>query len=705
MPSRFANMKRNAPIDFEDSERPVKMMRGDHTPTPVRDFAMIGAPAPVTAPSPSKAAVKRKYGALDTTNTSQKGCRGGKKSAKRPKCAIVDASNEDATGGSTSSPSVDKDTAEVSASTEGDAAAKISEDAVKAEDENGKVNEEVTTADISSPSAGEGTAEVPVTTEGDAEVTTIDKGNNEATISSPSAAEGTAKVPTATKEDALATASELAEALFDAFVGEDTAELPTSTEGDAAVVATECAVKAEDDTDAPGDQKTVGVSPSPKEDAVATTSECAAEAKNDSNNSSEPMSSSRKSVSGSIESADSSSSSESASSSQKSANRSSETLDTIVSVSEPEEAPKKPTSKAAKKERYITGLYNHGNQCFANATLQFFDAALDGHDLDLLLGKDEDEEQFHTPKVTSDDKDKEENKAVTWISTLKTGIRKRIQKFRSGGMLKHISPRRHLRTLLSRMRGSKDTAKPVAVAPIVFHQMLAFGGEDATFEHLDGTTQEDCYEYFGALMNGATSTTVEESDADGAESAAKLKNLFAMKSEVTKVCDCGWKGPVQAETNEAVSTSVWKSRKTLGLKDMLHASSKSILEDQKCPKCGEETLADVTELKEASENFVVHINRVEGYGIQKLQTLVELPLGPIEFCGKDFMLNAVVKHKGYTVDFGHYTVLRRRSSEWMTDDKSLWYQINDESVKAINKSDVRDFWKGGHSAMLLFKAV
>jgi ubiquitin C-terminal hydrolase len=664
-------MKRNAPIDFEDSERPVKMMRSDYIPSPVRDFAMIGAAAPVTAPSPSKAAVKRKYGALDTTNTSQKGCRGGKKSAKRPKRAIVDASNEDATGGSTSSPSVDKDTAEVSASTEGDAAAKISEDAVKAEDENGKVNEEVTTADISSPSAGEGTAEVPVTTEGDAEVTTIDKGNNEATISSPSAAEGTAKVPTATKEDALATASELAEALFDAFVGEDTAELPTSTEGDAAVVATECAVKAEDDTDAPGDQKTVGVSPSPKEDAVATTSECAAEAKNDSNNSSEPMSSSRKSVSGSIESADSSSSSESASSSQKSANRSSETLDTIVSVSEPEEAPKKPTSKAAKKERYITGLYNHGNQCFANATLQFFDA----------------------------------NKAVTWISTLKTGIRKRIQKFRSGGMLKHISPRRHLRTLLSRMRGSKDTAKPVAVAPIVFHQMLAFGGEDATFEHLDGTTQEDCYEYFGALMNGATSTTVEESDADGAESAAKLKDLFAIKSEVTKVCDCGWKGPVQAETNEAVSTSVWKSRKTLGLKDMLHASSKSILEDQKCPKCGEETLADVTELKEASENFVVHINRVEGYGIQKLQTLVELPLGPIEFCGKDFMLNAVVKHKGYTVDFGHYTVLRRRSSEWMTDDKSLWYQINDESVKAINKSDVRDFWKGGHSAMLLFKAV
>ena len=201
MPSRFATMKRNAPIDFEESERPVKMMRGDHTPAPVHDFAMIGAVAPVTAPSPSKEAVKRKYEALDaldgTTTASRTGCRGGKKSAKRPKRAILDASNEDATGGSTNSPSAGEGTAEVPATTEGDAGVTTSDDdAVKTEPDN-------------------------------------DKGNNEATITSPSVAEGTAEVPAATKEDAVATASELAEALFDAFDGEDIAELSTSTEGDA----------------------------------------------------------------------------------------------------------------------------------------------------------------------------------------------------------------------------------------------------------------------------------------------------------------------------------------------------------------------------------------------------------------------------------------------------------------------------------------
>jgi hypothetical protein len=757
-------MKRNAPTDFEESERPVKMMRTDYIPSPVHYFAMM--PAPATAPSPSKGAVKRKFGALDAslnfatsaTKRPRTGCRGGKKRARgpkrpqRPRRAVVDVRSEDALGGSTDAPS-GRDTAEVSASTEGDATVLTSEDAIKAEDDNSQDKDEVTTVEISppsvgedtaevpvtadgaaavtvredavkteddsgevnetipsSPSAAEGTAEVPVTSEEDAAVTSSEDAveaeaasgevSNEATISPPSAAEGTAKVPAAMKEDVLATTSELAETLFSAMVGEDTAESPTSVEGETAAVATECAVKAEDDTDAPADQDTVEVSPSTKENAATSTSECAAEAQNDSNNSSEPVSSSRKSVSGSIESADSSSSSESASSSQKSANTSSETLDTIVS--EPEVAPKKPTSAAGKKERYVTGLANYGNQCFANSTLQLFDAAMDGHDLDLVVGKEEGTEDFEVHEVTSED-------PVTRFGIIKRLVRNGIGRFRSEGRLKDLSPRKHLRALLSRMRGCKDTPKPDPVEPQVFQQMLAFGGEDTMFEHLDGSTQEDCYEYFCALMSRATSTAFEESDPapeKDLESATRLKSLFEIKSETIKKCEsgCGWKGPVQYESNDSVSTSVWKSGKSLDIHDMLFASRKSTCEDQKCPKCGKETLASVTELKEVSDNFVVHINRVEGYEPRKIQTAVELPLKEIPFCGKKFMLNAVVRHKGPTVDGGHYTVFRKRASEWLTDDKSLWYLINDEDVQAINKSDVKDNWRG-QSGMLLFKAV
>jgi ubiquitin C-terminal hydrolase len=717
MPSRFATMKRNAPTNFEESQRPVKMMRTDYIPSPVHYFAMM--PAPATAPYPSKGAVKRKFGVLDAslnfatsaTKRSRTGCRGGKKRARgprrpqRPRRAIVDVKSEDALGGSTDAPS-GKDTAGVSASTEGDATVSTSEDAIKAEDDNSQDNDEVATVEISPPSVGEDTAKVPVTAEGAAAVTASedavktddDSGEaNETIPSSPSAAEGTAEVPAAMKEDVMATASELAEALFSAMVGEDTAESPTSVEGEAAAAATECDVKAEDDTDAPADQDTVEVSTSTKENAVKSTSECAAEAQNDSNNSSEPVSSSRKSVSGSIESADSSSSSESASSSPKSANTSSETLDTIVS--EPEVAPKKPISMAGKQERYVTGLYNHGNQCFANATLQMFDAALDGHDLDLVMGKEESNENFEI-------RDKE---ILGLYGKIKAGVQGRIRRFRSEGRLKDINPRKHLRALLSRMRGRKDTPQPETVAPLVFQQVLALGGEDTMFEHLDGTTQEDCYEYFCALMNRATSTTIEESDPapeDDIGSATRLKSLFGIKSETIKECEsgCGWKGPVQYESNDSVSTSVWKSAKSLDIHDMLKKSRKSTCEDQKCPKCGKETLASVTELKEVSDNFVVHINRVEGYEPRKIQTAVELPLKEIPICGKKFMLNAVVRHKGATVDGGHYTAFRRRASEWLTDEKSLWYLINDEDVQAIDKSDVKDNWRG-QSAMLLFKAV
>jgi ubiquitin C-terminal hydrolase len=711
-------MKRNAPTDFEESQRPVKMMMIDYVPSPVHYFAMM--PAPATAPSPSKGAVKRKFGALDAslnfatsaTKRPRTGCRGGKKRARgpkrpqRPRRAIVDVRSEDALGGSTDAPS-GKDTAEVSASTEGDATVSTSEDAIKAEDDNSQDNDEVATVEISPPSVGGDTAEVPVTAEGAAAVTSNEDAveteaasgefSNEATISPPSAAEGTAEVPAAMKEDVIATASELAEALFSAMVGEDTAESPTSVEGEAAAAATECDVKAEDDTDAPADQDTVEVSTFTKENAATSTSECAAEAQNDSNNSSEPVSSSRKSVSGSIESADSSSSSESASSSQKSANMSSETLDTVVS--EPEFAPKKPTSTAGKKERYVTGLYNHGNQCFANATLQMFDAALDGHDLDLVMGKEESNENFEI----------RDQEILGLYGKIKAGVQGRIRRFRSEGRLKDINPRKHLRALLSRMRGRKDTPQPESVAPLVFQQVLALGGEDTMFEHLDGTAQEDCYEYFCALMNRATSTTIEESDPapeDDIGSATRLKSLFGIKSETIKECEsgCGWKGPVQYESNDSVSTSVWKSGKSLDIHDMLKKSRKSTCEDQKCPKCGKETLASVTELKEVSDNFVVHINRVEGYEPRKIQTAVELPLKEIPICGKKFMLNAVVRHKGATVDGGHYTAFRRRASEWLTDEKSLWYLINDEDVQAIDKSDVKDNWRG-QSAMLLFKAV
>jgi hypothetical protein len=702
MPSRFTSMKRNAPTDFEESERPVKMLRRDLTPNSAREFATI-TPTPTTALSPIEGALKRKrealnasedltaskrvrlgasFGVSGTTTTLPTGCRGGKrrrngakKGAKKGAKRATVAENDEVTAGDTSPPLAVEDTAEVSASTEEEAAVTASEDAAKAEGDSGEDSNEAATGSISTPSTGEDTAEVSK----------------------------------AEEEDAVSTAIECVEDYLNACVSEDTAEVPT---------ATECVIKAEDNTDAPVDQDTAEVSTFTEGDAAATTSESAVKAENDSDNSSEPVSSSRKSVSGSIESSDSSSSSEPASSSQKSSNGSSETLETILSASESEEAPKKTSKMAVKKERYITGLINNGNQCFANATLQFFDAAMDGHDLDLLLDNDVSIHPFSIPALTSDDQEFDINaprrgkKPLRRISKIKASIRYGIKKFRSLGSFKAISQKKHLRALLSHMRGSKGTPQPSPLSPMVFQQVLAFGGADESvlFNHLDGTTQEDCFEYFSALMAGATSDAALE---DGTESATALESLFEIKSEITKMCNnpaCDYKGTAQADTATAISTFVWepkkKAKKILELTDMLDVSSTSTVEDFKCPECGEEKIANLTELKETSDNLVVHINRVDPSGSgKKFQTQVELPLDPVEFCGKRYILNAVVRHKGLTVHGGHYTIVRRRSSEWMTDEKSLWYLINDDEIEGIKTSDVRDGTIYGHSAMLLFKAL
>ncbi|KAM0692280.1 hypothetical protein Q7P36_008481 [Cladosporium allicinum] len=712
MPSRFATMKRNTPNDFEESERPVKMMRSERTPAFVRALkTMAPTQAPTTASSPIEGALKRKcealsdledvtsskrvrlgaaFGVSGTTTTSLMGCRGGKKRAKRlrgPKGAFV-AKNDKATAVNTSPPSAVEDTAEVSASTEEEAAVTASEDTVKAEGKSGEDSNEATTGDISTPSAGEDTAEVSK----------------------------------AEEEDAVATATECAEDYLNACVSKDIVEVPTTTEEEAAAIVTECAVKAEDNTDAPAEKDTAEVSALSEGDAAVTATKCNAKAENDSDNSSEPVNNSRKSVSGSIESVDSTSSSEPASSSQKSANGSTETLDTVLSASESEEAPKKATKTVAKKERYITGLVNNGYQCFANATLQFFDAAMDGHDLDVLLGNDVSIRPFSVPKLTPKDEEgvddiealKRGETPVGKIGIIKASMRAGIKSLRKLGKLKEICQRKQLRALLSQMRGSKGTAQPKFLSPMVLHQVLAFGGADESdaYNHLDGTTQEDCLEYFNALMTGATSKAREESDAapeNGAEGAAALESLFEIKSEIAKVCKnsaCDYKGTVQVETTNTISTSVWDSKKNLELTDMMDVSSTSTVEGFKCPKCGEETIADVTELKETSDNLVVHINRVDASGNgRKLQTKLELPLTPVEICGKRYILNAVVRHRGGTVHRGHYTIVRRRSPEWMTDENSLWYVINDHHIQGINISDVRDGTKYGHSAMLLFKAL
>ena len=457
------------------------------------------------------------------------------------------------------------------------------------------------------------------------------------------------------------------------------------------------------------------------------------------NDSSEPTSSSRKTVNGTDSSSDETT--ESAESSEKVADDSNSTSDATPdatpsesAASASEESSDEASKKAAKVQtrlkaderplRHISGLLNNSNQCFSNSVIQFVDAALDGHDLDTVLGPVESVAPFVQPTLTRRDSfgassktraaKKGAKKPETKMSKLRTSIHDRIKKLRNSDKLKELralSPRMHLRALLHRMRQYKSKAQSEKVTGYLFQQILAYGDEDASRKHLDGRDQQDCYEYFDALLNGIKHHSGEDpTDEESAEKPAIIDSLFDFKTETASLCSnesCNHKGTVLEESNSAYTITAPEKKATL--EDLLEESNVSPLDpvDMPCPKCGGK-LKRVTEFTEMADNFVLHVNRVADHVTgKKIQTAIELPFKPIELCGKSYVLNAIIRHRGPTVHAGHYTIFRKRSRDWTTDahGNTTWYHIDDEDISTINANNIKDNAKYGQCHMLLFKTV
>jgi len=441
--------------------------------------------------------------------------------------------------------------------------------------------------------------------------------------------------------------------------------------------------------------------------------------------SSEPMSSSQKTVNGTDSSSDETT--ESAESSEKGANNSKSTSDATSSASETsasEQSSEEVSKKAAKvdtrlkeeQKREICGLMNNSNQCFSNSVIQLVDAALDGHELDTVLGPVGSVAPFKAPYLDKDDgfdvpkrrgAKKTGKKPESAMSKVRSKILEGIDKLRKSGKLRALSPRKHLRALLYRIRQHKNKEASEKVNGYLFQQILAYGEAGASRENFDGRQQQDCYEYYNALLTGIKSSFGEDPEDEISEQKpAIIDSLFDFKTEEASLCSnesCNYKDSVKAATgNTHTLTAPEKQAK---FEDLLEESNVSLL-DSPCPKCGGETVARVTEFKEMAENFVVYVNRVDFAKGAKIKTAIELPLKPIELGGKEFVLNAIIIHKGPSVEAGHYTIYRKRSRDWVTDnhEKSTWYHIDDHKVSSIAAKDIRDGRKG-QSAMLLFKAV
>lgn len=379
---------------------------------------------------------------------------------------------------------------------------------------------------------------------------------------------------------------------------------------------------------------------------------------------------------------------------------------------DPKEDSPKTTVTPGRAKRGITGLMNNSEQCFANSVLQLIDVALDGIDLDAALGAPDDEQPFEEPEILPKDRLKRPRKGVKMSKLWKfrTAIHDRIKKSRKEGKLKHLSLRKHLRKLLGRMRRhGKD--KEEHVSGMLFQQILARGKVSGStiHEHLDGSSQQDAHEYFHAVMEGVISDETERDETERAVGAAILESAFDFTSDVKTICmdkgSCGFKGEPKTEHFNTLEVHVPHSKQPMQLEDVLIQSAWSKL-DTPCEKCNGPTQRK-SAIQAISNNFVVHINRTGADRVSKIKTPIELSKS-LTIHGKKCFLSAVVRHEGDSLDYGHYTMFRKRSREYRTQPKTnaLWYHVNDDEVKAVEAEDVLvDGDKSGECTLLLYKVA
>lgn len=377
----------------------------------------------------------------------------------------------------------------------------------------------------------------------------------------------------------------------------------------------------------------------------------------------------------------------------------------------------KSSSPDAKEDSPLTtatprGLVNNSEQCFANSVLQLIDVALDGIDLDAALGVPDDEQPFEEPKILPKETLRRPRKGVKMSKLWKfrTAIHDRIKKSRKEGKLKHLSLRKHLRKLLDQMRRhGKD--KEEHVSGMLFQQILAHGKVSGStiHEHLDGSSQQDAHEYFHAVMAGAISDETERDETERAVGAAILESAFDFTSDIKTICmdkgSCGFKGEPKTEHFNTLEVHVPQSKQPMQLEDVLIQSAWSKL-DTPCEKCNGPTQRK-SAIQAISNNFVVHINRTGADGVSKIKTPIELSKS-LTIHGKLCFLSAVVRHEGDSLNYGHYTMFRKRAREYVTQPKTnaLWYHINDHEVKPVEAEDVLvDGDRAGECTLLLYKVA
>ncbi|KAK5676265.1 hypothetical protein LTS10_011077 [Elasticomyces elasticus] len=355
-----------------------------------------------------------------------------------------------------------------------------------------------------------------------------------------------------------------------------------------------------------------------------------------------------------------------------------------------------PVAKQAKQDgKPPRGLHNHDQGCFCIGVLQVLDAAVNGRDLDTILGSLGDTEKYGA--------------ADDLVKRLKQGAKlKNLRhndpeaKLRAGVKASTVDDakqvRDHLHDVLNKLR---DDGTPGAISSFLLQMAFAYGaagteaGSLSEREVLSGKTQEDCVEFYQKLQDVLCEGFDEMAEAWG--------SLFQVSTTTNDVCvnGCAQDTIPESVTSSDHDITVASSKDpSQDLQTLFDDSLKSVSE-QTCTKCDKgQPLMKEKALTETNENLVVRVGRV-GYDsatghASKSTTKVVLPLAEgIRVGTQQYDIVATIMHNGKSGERGHYTVFRKVGQEW--------YFVNDDEVMCVEEKSVGDDTSAGHSAMLLLK--
>ncbi|KAK3067555.1 hypothetical protein LTR53_015517 [Teratosphaeriaceae sp. CCFEE 6253] len=339
------------------------------------------------------------------------------------------------------------------------------------------------------------------------------------------------------------------------------------------------------------------------------------------------------------------------------------------------------------------GLMNGRNACFSNAVVQMLSAALEGKDLESLLGSLDglvtfEREVAEVVKCLSG-----RNTASRALSKamgpLEGAVYKAAQSARGDGTSKAII-RQHLHQLLKQLQDRETFG---AVVPIAFQLALSIGvavmdGESGTDDEQrerrgfwNGGEQQDSFEYYLKLISVLCDESTTADDH-------AMEALFEISTETTDVCSnqcvLSATSRVDISTYHNITMPSGDEGKDAprDLQRRIKESMTSHLADGKCRKCKTGSIHKRTAITSAPDNLVVKVCRTDVQGSQesfktsKNTDRLRLPLsGKVRLDGHQYRLAAVVMHRGGETHGGHYTVFRRSAG--------VWSHLNDGHVQQV----------------------